>query len=176
MQMPDIRNRLKIGLVCPYDILRAGGVQEHALAQAEELRKRGHTVKILTPRPRGVRGDAPEGVIFVGNSANIKVLTKTTMEVGINIDNSLLDEILSKEKFDLLHIHEPEVPILGAQIIARAKCPIVGTFHAVNPNTPMARTLEGLRMPFSRTLFNKLTAMTAVSDAAAGFVREHMSK
>lgn len=167
---------MKIGLVCPYDILRAGGVQEHVLAQAAELRRRGHDVKVITPRPRGNRSAPPEHVIFAGNSTNLKMPTKTTLELGINMKRTLIDDILAAEKFDLLHIHEPEVPVLGIQIIAKANCPVVGTFHSVYPKTPMARTIESFRGPFARSLLTKLSVLTAVSEAAAAFVREQTNK
>jgi phosphatidylinositol alpha-mannosyltransferase len=164
---------MNIGVVCPYSIFRSGGVQEHALAQAAELRSRGHDVKIITPKPRKFEGTIPEGVIFVGNSANVKTPIKTSAEVGISFQRDSIDDLLERESFDLLHIHEPEVPLIGMQILAKAKCPTIGTFHAIYPDTPMARTMETFRAPVSRTILGKLTIMTAVSDAAASFIRKH---
>lgn len=162
---------MKIGLVCPYDLTRSGGVQEHVMAQALELRLRGHEVKIVTPKPRKFSGVLPEGIIFVGNSRQVKAV-KSSMELGISTGRDALDDLLAEEEFDILHIHEPEVPILGAQIIAKAECPIVATFHALHPETPMGRTIETFRIPYFKSIFSRLSAMTAVSDAAAHFVRE----
>lgn len=159
-------------MVCPYDIFRAGGVQEHVLAQAAELRGRGHTVKIITPRVRRNYDMAPHDILFVGNSTQLKTPIKTTLEVGITISRTAIDELLLAEKFDILHIHEPEVPVLGAQIIARADCPVIATFHAIYPDTAVGRTMESFRGPFARSMFAKLAALTAVSEAAALFVRE----
>ncbi len=163
---------MKIGLVCPYDISRGGGVQEHVLAQAAELRLRGHEVIILTPKPRKYSKLLPENIIFIGNSAKVNTPVKTTLEVGISLVRDALDDLLASQKFDLLHIHEPEIPILGAQIVAKAICPVIATFHAINPHTPMARTIEVFRMPYSRSIFSHIDAMTAVSNTAATFVRE----
>ncbi len=169
---------MKIGIVCPYDIVRGGGVQEHVLAQAAELRKRGHTVKILTPRPRKQDTSTlkPEDYIFIGSSTMVKTPIKTSLELGASLRRDKVDEVLAEEQFDLLHIHEPEVPILGSQIVAKATCPIVATFHALYPETPMARTLETFRIPYSRSIFSRLTELTAVSNAAAGFVRERTER
>ncbi|HSX46442.1 MAG TPA: glycosyltransferase family 4 protein [Patescibacteria group bacterium] len=164
---------MKIGLVCPYNIFRGGGVQEHVRGQAAELVKRGHTVKIITPRPRKHIDDAPEDTIFVGNSTPVKTPISTSLELGINLGRTSIDDVLVAEQFDLLHVHEPEVPVLGAQIIAKATCPVFATFHAIHPETPLARTIEALRIPYSRSIFSKLRAITAVSDVAANFVREH---
>jgi phosphatidyl-myo-inositol alpha-mannosyltransferase len=163
---------MKIGVVCPYSIFRSGGVQEHVLAQAKELRNRGHTVKIITPRPRKFDDTTPKDVIFVGNSTNVKTPIQTSAEVGISLTRDSIDEMLEREAFDILHIHEPEVPLVGMQILAKAKCPTLGTFHAIYPDTPMARTMETFRVPISRTVLGRLTIMTAVSDAAAEYVRK----
>lgn len=165
---------MKIGIVCPYDITRSGGVQEHVLAQAAELRQRGHDIKILTPRPRKHVDDAPDGVLFVGASTKIKTPIKTSLEVGVSFARDEVENMLDAEKFDLLHIHEPEVPVLGAQIVAKANCPVVATFHALYPETKAARTLESLRTPLARPILNRVSSMTAVSDAAAQFVRQQV--
>lgn len=169
---------MKIGIVCPYDIVRGGGVQEHVLAQAAELRKRGHTVKILTPRPRKQDTSTlnAEDYIFIGSSTMVKTPIKTSLELGASLRRDKIDEVLAEEQFDILHIHEPEVPVLGSQIVAKAICPIVATFHALYPETPMARTLETFRIPYSRSIFSRLTELTAVSDAAAGFVRDRTDR
>ncbi len=164
---------MKIGLVCPYDISRGGGVQEHVLAQAEELRRRGYDVKILTPRPRNYTSQQAKNTIFIGNSAKMNTPIKTSLELGISLGRDTVDDILAGEDFDLLHIHEPEVPVLGSQIVAKAICPVIATFHAIHPHTTMARTIEAFRVPYSRSIFSRIAAMTAVSDTAATFVREH---
>jgi len=169
---------MKIGIVCPYDIDRGGGVQEQVLAQAAELQKRGHKVAILTPKPRKQEnpntGDIK--VIYVGSSANVRTPIKTSLELGFSYKKDELDDILAEEKFDLLHIHEPEVPMLGAQIVAKATCPVIATFHAVYPETPMGRSIETFRIPWSKSIFSRLTTLTAVSDAAATFVKERTGR
>lgn len=169
---------MKIGIVCPYDIDRGGGVQEHVLAQAHELQTRGHNVTILTPKPRAKALAIPSHVtvIYVGNSAKMRTPINTSLELGVSLKRDEVDDILAKEKFDVLHIHEPEVPFLGAQVVAKAICPIVATFHAIHPETPLARTIESLRIPYSRSIFSRLTEMTAVSDAAAEFVRQRTAR
>jgi len=167
---------MKIGVVCPYDVFRGGGVQEHVLAQAAELRRRQHTVKIITPRPRNRPDNPPKNVIFIGSSAKVKTPISTSLELGATFTRDGIDDMLAAEKFDLLHIHEPEVPVLGSQLIAKATCPIVATFHAIFPDTPLARTIETFRVPYSKSIYSKLKGITAVSDVAAGFVRQQTGR
>lgn len=163
---------MKIGLVCPYDFFRHGAVQKLISLLDEELTERGHDVRIITPRPQGYEGEPPARTIFVGRSTKWNTPLNTTLEVGANFIPSGLEEMLESEQFDLINVHEPEVPVLGAQIAARAKCPIIATFHATVPETAVGKTIEMFRIPFSRSLFRKIAAMTAVSDSAARFVRE----
>ncbi len=163
---------MKIGLVCPYDFFRHGAVQKLVEVLDKELTARGHDVRIITPRPRNYKGDAPDRMLFVGQSAKWNTPIKTTLEVGLTLETDGLEEMLEKEGFDLIHVHEPEVPILGAQIAARATCPIVATFHATFPETAMGKTIEFFRPALARSIFRNIAAMTAVSDSAARFVRE----
>lgn len=163
---------MKIGLVCPYDFFRHGAVQKLINLLDEELTSRGHDVRIITPRPQGYEGDPPARTIFVGRSTKWDTPLSTTLEVGASFVPNGLEEMLEAEQFDLINVHEPEVPIIGAQIAARASCPIIATFHATVPETAMGKTIEMFRIPFSRSLFRRIAAMTAVSDSAARFVRE----
>jgi phosphatidyl-myo-inositol alpha-mannosyltransferase len=163
---------MKIGLVCPYDFFRQGGVQKLVEVLDKELVERGHDVRIITPRPRAYKGKVPARTIFIGQSAKWNTPINTTLEVGLSLDLTEMEEMLEKEKFDLLHVHEPEVPVLGAQIAARAHCPIVATFHATHPENMVSKSIELFRIPYARSIFKNLAAMTAVSDTAARFVRE----
>lgn len=163
---------MKIGLVCPYDFFRHGAVQKLVALLDQELTNRGHDVRIITPRPRNYEGEAPERTIFIGRSTKWNTPLNTTLEVGISFEPNGLEEMLEQEHFDLIHVHEPEVPVLGAQIAARAECPIIATFHATVPETAMGRTIEMFRIPYSRSLFRRIAAMTAVSESAARFVRD----
>ncbi|MDZ7744141.1 MAG: glycosyltransferase family 4 protein [Candidatus Saccharibacteria bacterium] len=164
---------MKIGLVCPYDMFRGGGVQEHVNAQANELRRRGHTVIVITPRARGYKDEPPNNTIFVGTSAMVRTPISTNLELGASFERDSIDDMLQEQQFDVLHVHEPEVPMLGSQIIAKANCPVVATFHAYHPKNAISRTIEMLRVPYSRTIFSQLAAVTAVSDVAAEFVKAH---
>jgi len=163
---------MKIGIVCPYDFFRHGAVQKLLQTLDGELTARGYDVRIITPRPRSYKGEVPERMIFVGQSAKWNTPLNTTNEFGMTLELAELEEMLKTEHFDLLNVHEPEIPILGAQIASRANCPIVATFHATVPETAVGKTIELLRIPYARSIFKNLAFMTAVSDSAARFVRE----
>ena len=163
---------MKIGLVCPYDFFRHGAVQKLIELLDTELTQRGHDVRIITPRPQHYDGDPPPRTIFIGRSTKWNTPMSTTLEVGASFVPNGLEEMLAAENFDLINVHEPEVPILGAQIAARASCPIIATFHATVPDNAVGKTIEMFRIPYARSIFKNIAAMTAVSDSAAKFVRD----
>lgn len=165
---------MKIGLLSPYNIFKGGGVQECVLAMRAELESRGHTVRIITPQPKGYEGNAPEGVIFIGVSRDVKSPLHTTAQVSATVTPEYVDEVLEREEFDILHFHEPWVPMLSRQVLLRSKTINVATFHAKLPDTYIIRTIEKMVTPYTKSILKYLDAMTAVSPAGAEYV-SHMS-
>ena len=164
---------MKIGLVCPYNITLGGGVQEAVKAVQAELILRGHDAKILTPQPRTLNPDhGLENVIFLGAATDFKSPLHTTAQISATIDPLEIDRMLEREKFDILHFHEPWVPMLSRQILSRSKAVNVATFHAKLPENVMSRTITRVVTPYTRSVLKYLHELTAVSDAAAEYVRE----
>ncbi len=167
---------MKIAVFTPYYIERHGGVQEHVANQAEILRARGHDVTILTPRPLNMSNDeAPEGVVFIGASKLIKTPSATSAEVSSAMDNVAIDELLD-ENFDVIHVHEPLVPITGRQLLVRAKGKTlrVGTFHAALPGNRFGKTLLSSYKQYAKMVVPHVDVITAVSPAAIGFIADHL--
>src|SRR5580698_3042975 len=119
---------MKIGLVLPYSIARGGGVKEILFAMQKELNKRGHDAYIITPRPRDFEGKCPDNVLLVGASTDFNSPTHTTTQVSAGL-NEDIDRILTEYRFDVLHFHEPWIPMLSRQILTRSNTPNVATFH-----------------------------------------------
>jgi phosphatidylinositol alpha-mannosyltransferase len=165
---------MKIGLVCPYNITLGGGVKEHVLAVKTELESRGYTVKVITPEPRGVSGDTAvheeNGTIFMGGGTEFKSPLSTTAQISATIDIEEIDRVLAHEKFDILHFHEPWVPMLSRQVLSRSKSINIATFHAKMPENVMSRTFTKVVAPYTKSVLKYLHELTAVSDAAAEYV------
>jgi len=162
---------MKIGLVCPYDIMGAGGVQEVVRASYEGLTARGHKVRIISPRPRRYKGKEPKDHIFIGQSANFKSIFKTTGQISAAVDTEAIDTMLGKEKFDVLHFHEPWVPLVSRQILMRSKSKNVATFHAKLPDTFVTKSIERTITPYIKPMLEYFNALTAVSEPAAVWTR-----
>jgi phosphatidylinositol alpha-mannosyltransferase len=162
---------MKIGLVCPYNLFKGGGVQECVLALQSELAARGHDVLIITFQPREYSGEVPEFVRLLGRGRDVKSPFNTTAQVSVTVDMDQVDELFEAEQFDVLHFHEPWVPLLSHQLLARSRAKNIATFHAKLPDTVMSRTIEKVITPYTKSLLKYFSTMTAVSDAAASYVR-----
>lgn len=163
---------MKIGLVCPYNIAKGGGVQEHIRAQYHELKRRGHTVRILTPQPRdGSAEGIGEDIIFVGGATDFRSPTHTSLQVSASVDTEAIDGILEQEQFDILHFHEPWVPVLSRQVLSRSHCVNIATFHGVVPETLMSKTVVRVVTPYALSILKYLHEMTAVSVPATEYIR-----
>jgi phosphatidyl-myo-inositol alpha-mannosyltransferase len=161
---------MKIGLVLPYNITKGGGVKEHVLAQASELEKRGHQISIITPQPRESYVDEGRKVVFLGTATDFKSPTKTVGQVSASVLTDEIDSVLEREQFDILHFHEPWVPVLSRQILSRSKAVNVATFHAKLPDTIVGWTMAKVITPYTKPLLRHIDAFTAVSDAAAEYL------
>lgn len=163
---------MKIGLVCPYNLFKGGGVQECVIALQAELASRGHEVLIIAPQPKVVPDSVPAYVRLLGRSRDLKSPFHTTAQISVSVDTRAVDELLAKEQFELLHFHEPWVPLLSRQILTRSTSKNIATFHAKLPETMMSRTIERVITPYTKSILKYLDSFTAVSTAAADYVSE----
>ncbi len=166
---------MKIGLFSPYDMFKGGGVQEHITATQTELNKRGHDAVIITPQPRSYKGETPKGMLFIGGSADFKSPMHTVVQISVTASPEKIEAVLEQEKFDVLHIHEPWVPIVSRQLLSRSQAVNIGTFHARLPDTRVSKTIERVIKPYTKSILKYIDFFTAVSDPAAQYLR-HLAK
>lgn len=132
----------------------AGGVQEHIIALGAELRKRGHSVTVFGPKPKGKAlfthyKHIGEKVYFPlpnGTHSNVHLLTEWDKP----------ESIFNLKKFDILHIHEPYIPFAAWNVLEKIKIPVVGTFHTVWDNESFFNIFNQL-IPLFSTLFSTYT-------------------
>jgi phosphatidylinositol alpha-mannosyltransferase len=134
---------VKVGIVVPYSWSFWGAVVEHAELQAEALRRLGHDTRtimgndppgqftrVLHPRV-GRHGDPPSDVIPIGRS--VIVPANGTLPNIILSPRSFfrIRAALERERFDVLHLHEPMTPTVCVSVLALTRdTPIVATHHA----------------------------------------------
>lgn len=162
---------MKIGLVCPYNIAGGGGVQEVVLSLQAELLRRGHDAYIITPQPRDYDQEYAENkhLIFLGTATDFNSPTHTSLQISASMNDDI-DSMLRDHKFDVLHFHEPWIPVLSRQILTRSNTLNIATFHAALPDTRITRTVIRAVTPYTRSVLKYIDEFTAVSDAAAEYV------
>ncbi|MBI2773030.1 MAG: glycosyltransferase family 4 protein [Chloroflexi bacterium] len=155
---------MKIGIVSPYAFPRPGGANEHIRETYEQLRLLGHEVRIIT----APWGDDPaaQDVIRIGRAIAVPYngsVGRITLSLRLDY---LVNRMLKKERFDVIHHHEPLVPFLSPQILDNSSCPQVATFHAFGGFS----LSYWLGRPVAERYMRKLDARIAVSSAAKHFV------
>jgi phosphatidylinositol alpha-mannosyltransferase len=163
---PAASGRLKIGLVSPYDYPFPGGVTEHIACLAAGLEKRGHSVRILAPSSASEEHLNGHPVYRLGSIVRVPYhgsSARITLSLGLR---RKVSEILEREQFDMIHLHEPLLPMLPLAVLAQAKAPTVATFHAYWKHC----RLYAAGRPFLRPLFDRLDGRIAVSEAARSYV------
>ena len=155
---------MKVGLVCPYGIFSPGGVKEHVLALYHELKKKDCQVKIIAPKTKEINN--PD-FLLLGRSARIPFPNATWGRISLCFENQKIEKILQKEKFDIIHFHEPTVPFLSWQTLFSSKTLNIATFHSAwESDNSLASNFEFLIKPFVEMFEKKLDGLITVSPAS----------
>jgi len=161
---------VKIGIVCPYDLGRPGGVQAQVLGLSKILTSRGDEVSVIGPGLGAQTGGVPEGVHGVDLGATVAVPgNKSKAPISFDPRLSKVMSVVARD-LDVLHIHEPFMPAASVSAL-RAGPPVVATFHA-DPSRIARRAYRLGRRQFRRVLGPNVKALTAVSQVAASVLPE----
>lgn len=151
-------------------MFRGGGVQECVLALRDGIIARGHEAYIITPQPNDYNGQSTEGMILIGSARPFRA-ARTTAQISASVDLDKLNTMLMEEDFDVLHFHEPWVPMLSMQLLQRSDAIHVATFHAAMSERRTSRTVERVITPYTKSILKYLDVMTAVSPTATNYVQ-----
>jgi phosphatidyl-myo-inositol alpha-mannosyltransferase len=168
---------VRIALVSPYSWSYQGGVNRHVESLAEEFLRRGHHVRVLAPfdppdrlsrvlhRAPAEAREIPDYLVPMGRtagfSANGAVSNLAPFPAGGVVAPR---RELRQGRYDVVHIHEPIVPLVGWNAALGTSAPAVGTFHAYSTRAIPNHLASALG---ARRVLNRLSARIAVSEAAA---------
>jgi phosphatidylinositol alpha-mannosyltransferase len=152
---------MKVALVCPYAFEAHGGVQDQVTRLVRWLGAAGHEAWAVAP------GDAgPPGTRSVGSWRSVRA---NRSAAPIAIDPRIIRRVAEAVAgADVVHVHEPFMPMVSLGAVLAATPPVVGTFHA-DPGT-FARNAYRIADPVVRRVASRIAVATAVSEVAASAV------
>ena len=152
---------MKVGLVCPYDMGRPGGVQDQVVRLSRWLADAGHATTVVAPGSSDLPGfisAGPATVVRANGSAVPLALHPDAVERTVS----------ALEGVDVIHVHEPLMPQVSLAVLRHAHQPLVGTFHA--DVSAAASLFYSVGRPLTGRWLRRLDVITAVSPIAAGVV------
>ncbi|MFC2020186.1 glycosyltransferase family 4 protein [Chloroflexota bacterium] len=163
---------MKIALVSPYDFAHPGGVVNHIASLEHHLTRMGHDVKVIAPASRTVTtfGDR---FIPIGRPRPIPS-SGSILRITISLRlASTIKAILDREKFDIVHLHEPFMPMLCSGVLRFSNVPNIGTFHACDgkPGYDFAKPIGTIIL---KRRLHKLTGKIAVSKPAMKYASKYV--
>lgn len=160
---------MKIALVSPYDYPYPGGVTNHVHHLYDEFTALGHEVRILAPSSNRNLERDDANVYRIGGVRRIPAngsIARITLSFRLT---RRVKEVLSAERFDVIHAQEPLMPFLPPTVLRASDAVNIGTFHAFRGS--YYGYFYG--RPILRRVFNSLDGRIAVSRAAKRFVRQY---
>ncbi len=157
---------MKVAIVSPYAVDQPGGVQDQVIEIS--LRLAGHGIESWVVAP-GRSG--PPGARLVGKAL---IVPANGSRAPIAVNPLILRRVAEAvEGADVVHLHEPLVPLVGWGLLRNVSIPTIGTFHS-DPST-LVRSVYRRLGPIARRLVRGLAGATAVSEVAASAVRPFRS-
>ncbi len=152
-------------------------MNRHVEALAEEFLDRGHHVRVLAPfdpagrlsrmthRAHAEPREIPDYFVPLGRSVGVASNGAISNLAAFPAGGVVAPRReLRRGEFDVVHVHEPVVPLVGWNATLGAGAPVIGTFHAYSTKAIPNHIASALG---ARRVFNRLSARIAVSEAAA---------
>ena len=157
---------MKIAMVSPYDFTWPGGVTAHVSQLARELGRSGHKIQVLAPHTPSRESLDADLLVPLGRSVP---LPSGGSIARVSLSWWLYPKVralLKKEKFDIVHLHEPMAPILPLCVLEFSNSVNIGTFHASYARQHLYRFTS----PITKRWQARLHGNIAVSPAARRYV------
>jgi phosphatidyl-myo-inositol alpha-mannosyltransferase len=159
---------VRVGLVCPYSLDVAGGVQQQVLGLADALHARGHHAQVLAPGAR--RADRSSHVTTTGGQVGLRWNGSVARVHWGAVAGRETRAWLAAGDFDVLHVHEPVTPSVTWHAVRAARVPVVATAHTAQRH---GHVLRWGAATASRRVLDNVDVWTAVSDDAAAMLARY---
>ena len=159
---------MKIAMVSPYDFTWPGGVTAHVGQLARELGRSGHEVQVLAPHSSSRESTEAERFVPLGRSVPLPSGGSTARVCLSWWLYPKVRDLLRRERYDIVHLHEPMAPILPLCVLEFSDSVNIGTFHASYNH----QRLYTFTRPITKRWHKRLHGGIAVSPAACRYVNE----
>ena len=160
---------MKIALVSPYDYPYSGGVNEHITALDQHFRALGHDTRIIAASSTDEDGLSDHVIKVSGAIVPISFSGSTARVPYAPMVYRRVKQILKRENFDVVHVHEPAVPMLSLVVLRHSHALNVGTFHAYREKN----MLFDVGKQLLQRAFSRLDGRIFVSDAVRDYVTHY---
>jgi phosphatidylinositol alpha-mannosyltransferase len=158
---------MRIALVSPYDWCVRGGVNSHVEHLARRFRSWGHDVTIFAPAsdPEAVAGEC-----YVFGKPWSVYVSGSVARVSFSWMSPEARRLLAEQDFDVMHAHEPLMPLTAYHLFRYSNAVKVGTFHAAREGGNRFYLMTKF---LSRLNFRQLDGKIAVSPAAVKLISRY---
>lgn len=159
---------MKIALITPYS-MQQGGVTTHITSLRQEYLRLGHEVTIMAPRGDIGGLEVRDGFYGIGRTLSIPgngSQVRLTLDVTLYAD---VKAIMRREQFDIVHFHEPLVPVLPYMVLLNSSTVNIATFHAYSGSQPLYTAFK----PYMSFILSRINRRIAVSGPARDFVNDY---
>ncbi|MEK7597711.1 MAG: glycosyltransferase family 4 protein [Patescibacteria group bacterium] len=157
-----MKKKLKIAMFFSSNPERPDGLLHHIYYLSQELTKLGHLVHIFGPNRRSALPFKNYKKII--DLVEVPFFKEATIFITVKSKkfNDPIKTIESKEKFDIIHIHDPYLPFIAWEILKKTKLPIVATFHTAWDENSGFNIINGF-IPLFQDYFTKVSGSIFVS-------------
>lgn len=160
---------MKIALVSPYSFRHPGGVPEHVIHLQSEFTRLGHRVTIIAPMASGGGIRRRADFIEIGRALSTPAGgSRARLTFDVTLYNRV-KRIMAEERFDIVHLHEPMMPVLPYMVLLNSGATNVATFHAFRTTNHW----YNLFRPYMSFVMGRLDARIAVSEPARDYVSRY---
>ena len=154
---------MKIALISSHSFANPGGVKNHVLGLHHEFSRRGIASKIIAPRRDG-NENYGRNVILLGTSFAVP-FGGASGDLAVNFDPFAIQDVLKREKFDILHFHNFVLPSALEFLMApgAAKTLNILTYHSSMEESRLYRELPGIFYPIKKIIEWRIDGIIGVA-------------
>lgn len=157
-------------MVSPYDFSYPSGVNTQAINLSKYLISIGHNVDIIGPSSTRTTID---GITFhsLGKCISFPIASTAT-RISLNPKIFFNLRAILKKQFDVIHIHEPFMPLVSLSTLLLAQSPIIATFHAYHEYKNNYKILQNMMSQ----LMNRIDHAVCVSKTSQSYIQAWLEK